>query len=263
MQQRVIPPWAVLDALSERDLYSYLIARRYLSTPPLYGQSNPNQENNAPIIVNNSPFAKAEEQYVDTQSRNKFDGIQEDDGSVNPRFLFNFVTTIGSTNSFLNPLQKTIYYFTTATTTFTFTTTCISTAQFAAGSSTVICRRRRDLLEYLSAAERIHQESQSEADISPSHVQGERVVPTARSMPDLVDEQQFHLASSKDEEGLSPETYNSAGGEDAVARYKRLFISTTIVTTYVFSTITTTRTLSANLAGALSLSCRPSQFTYC
>ena len=101
------------------------------------------------------------------QSRSKNEGIQPD----NPRFLFNFVTTIGSTNTYYNPLLKTIYYFTTATTTITSTTTCITSTAFVAQSSTVICRRRRDLLEILSSFDDEVEEPEKPASISPSHVQ--------------------------------------------------------------------------------------------
>lgn len=74
-------------------------------------------------------------------------------------------------------------------------------------------------------------------------------------------DERFRLVSSMDEDTLESETSGPAG--DISARVKRFFVSTTIVTTYVFSTATTTRTLSTNLAAAAALSCRPSQFTYC
>lgn len=41
-QQRVIPPWMYLDALSDRDLYSYMLARRFgfPNSPSFIPQTN-------------------------------------------------------------------------------------------------------------------------------------------------------------------------------------------------------------------------------
>lgn len=119
---------------------------------------------------------KTEEQTKDVQSRDKNGAIQpirsfqQDKWPINPRFLFNFVTTIGSTNSYYNPFLKTIYYFTTATTTITSTTTCITTAAFRLSSYTVICRKRRELMEILSVLNDGDDEAGKLASIAPTSV---------------------------------------------------------------------------------------------
>lgn len=89
----------------------------------------------------------------DVQSRNKgisplIESSLSFEEQLSPRVFLNYVTTVAS-NSYFNPFLKTVYYISTSTATSTKVTSCIPAGSFVAGSSTVTCRRRREVMSIL------------------------------------------------------------------------------------------------------------------
>ena len=81
-----------------------------------------------------------------------------------PRFFFNFVTTVGGSS--YNYL-KTIYYISSSTATTTLVTTCIPAVSFTKTLYTVACRKRREIMEFLIDHGSILED---EKDVNPSAV---------------------------------------------------------------------------------------------
>ena len=105
--------------------------------------------------MNHGAISPEPNQWPDVQSRNAGRGSEaEIESSMSfeepqsPRVFLNYVTTVAS-NSYFNPFLKTVYYISTSTATSTTVKSCIPAGSFAVGSSTVTCRRRREVMSIL------------------------------------------------------------------------------------------------------------------
>lgn len=115
------------------------------------------------------------EQDIEVWSRNSFadlsrskQTLEEAHQPINPRF-FSYLNNVAFPNSY--PFIKTAYYLTTTTTTATEIVTCLSTAIFSVPASslwTVICRKRRDIVELFEGLKSLDEEEES---IIPSKLQ--------------------------------------------------------------------------------------------
>lgn len=133
------------------------------------------QTDHSPIIIESSQSDSNTNSNI--EARNRFGGmrpfkqsISSDDAAA--RFFLNYVTTAGSSNSFFNPFLKTIYYISTTTGTTTRTTSCIPAGSFTSASSTVACRKRREIFEILLGMHELSDEPVPKAiqEMSPSQV---------------------------------------------------------------------------------------------
>ena len=83
--------------------------------------------------------------------------------------------------------------------------------------------------------------------------------PLPRSLPDDAIVIPADISSSKADEYLVEKGIFS---DVEQAREKRLFIASSTITSYIFLTTTSTKTMS-NIAAAADLSCLPTQFALC
>lgn len=254
----ILPPWSYRQQPSLQDFYEYLFARSLLqSTNPLAGPHA-----SSGLRMNHAGFAPEPNvnQWPDAQSRNspltpEIEGsvAAVDDSLANPRVFLNYVTTAGGSSSYFNPFLKTVYYITSLTATSTVIKSCIQAASFAAGSSTITCRKRRDVMSVVYDLNRPVVQDFDE-QLGPSQVLPVEASAFARALPANDDSVMtpLELASSKSD---------GYDGEGSITRDKRyLLAASTTITSYVFVTTTSTKTLST--LGS-NLSCLPSLFALC
>lgn len=253
----ILPPWSYRQQPNLQDFYEYLFARSLLQSINPLAAPHPNSG----LRMNHGGFAPEPDvnQWPDAQSRNspltpeiESSVAAVDDIQANPRVFLNYVTTAGS-NSYFNPFLKTVYYITSLTATSTVIKSCIQAASFAAGSSTITCRKRRDVMSVVYDLNRPVMQDFDDS-LGPSQVLPVEASAFARALSVNGESVMtpIELASSKSD---------GYDGDAAIARDKRyLLAASTTITSYVFVTTTSTKTLSSLGSG---LSCLPSLFALC
>jgi len=159
--------------------------------------------------------------------------------------FFNFLTSY--TSNIITTVTSTTFFTETSTATVGSSVQCIPAAQFAAGSSTVACRRRR---RFFHAVE-------EDVKIAPSAVQTMEMT----AEPQLLKRE------------IQPEVISTHGDVDrqfvaSSQRDPRLFLSLTFVSTVsstvtTYSFVTTGITTTIEVAGAGELSCLPGGVALC
>lgn len=259
----LLPSWPFRQQPTLQDVYEYLYARSLLQSMnhASFPHISSGSRINHPGFV---PETNAK-QWQDAQSRNsplipEIEGSVAaiEDASANPRIFLNYVTTAGGSSSYFNPFLKTVYYITSLTATSTVVKTCIPAASFTSSSSTVTCRKRREVMSVLLGEN--DPEYLKETSIDASQVLPMEASIAPRSLPFGDDAIVIHLdldSSKSDEYAVEAGIFK----EMETAREKRfLLAASTTITTYSFTTTTSTKTLT-NIGS--SLSCLPSLFALC
>jgi len=168
---------------------------------------------------------------------------EEDFSDPDGRF-FNFLTSY--TSNIITTVTSTSFFTETSTATVGSSVQCIPLAQFAAGSQTVACRRRRSLADLIK----------EDVKIAPSAVQTMEMT----AEPQLLKrEVQPELISTRERE--DGEVFSSQ-------RDPRLFLSLTFVSTVsstvtTYSFVTTGITTTLNVAAAGAVLCIPNGVVLC
>merc|ERR1711928_91582 len=158
--------------------------------------------------------------------------------------FFNFLTSY--TSNIITTVTSTSFFTETSTATVRSSVKCIPVAQFAAGSQTVACRRRRSLADLIK----------EDVKIAPSAVQTMEMT----AEPQLLKrEVQPELISTRERE--DGEVFSSQ-------RDPRLFLSLTFVSTVsstvtTYSFVTTGITTTLNVAAAGAVLCIPNGVVLC